>query len=215
MTTVPDIEGITIQDARDACADADLTLDTINVEYTLTEDVERGLIISASPAVGEPVEEKTEVKIVVSNGIGVRIEDFTAEGMTISKAEEYIASNYPLMKVTVVDEESSEPPGTIVRQEGLEPGTLFSPDLASNITLVYSRFPTVIIPDTILGMPINDAIAALEAMGVTARSSNRDPSNLTQEQIDALVWGVVVDSSPSAGSYYTQKDDNFVLLYYY
>ena len=37
----------------------------------------------------------------------------------------------------------------------------------------------------------------------------------TQEQIDALVWGVVVDSSPSAGSYYTQKDDNFVLLYYY
>lgn len=215
MTTVPDIEGMTIQDARDACADADLTLDTINVEYTLTEDVERGLIISASPAVGEPVEEKTEVKIVVSNGIGVRIEDFTAEGMTISKAEEYIASNYPLMKVTVVDEESSEPPGTIVRQEGLEPGTLFSPDLASNITLVYSRFPTVIIPDTILGMPINDAIAALEAMGVTARSSNRDPSNLTQEQIDALVWGVVVDSSPSAGSYYTQKDDNFVLLYYY
>ena len=215
MTTVPDIEGMTIQDARDACAEADLSLDTINVEYTLTEDVERGLIISASPAVGEPVEEKTEVKIVVSNGIGVRIEDFTAEGMTISKAEEYIASNYPLMKVTVVDEESSEPPGTIVRQEGLEPGTLFSPDLASNITLVYSRFPTVIIPDTILGMPINDAIAALEAMGVTARSSNRDPSNLTQEQIDALVWGVVVDSSPSAGSYYTQKDDNFVLLYYY
>ena len=38
---------------------------------------------------------------------------------------------------------------------------------------------------------------------------------VTQEQIDAQVWGVVVDSSPSAGSYYTQKDDNFVLLYYY
>ena len=215
MTNVPDIEGMTIQDARDACDEADLTLDTINVEYTLTEDVERGLIIDVDPDVGEPVEEKTEIKITVSNGIGVRIEDFTSGGMTISKAEEYIAENYKLMKVTAVEEESGQAPGTIIRQEGLEPGTLFSPDLASSITLVYSRFPTVTIPETILGMPINDAIATLEAMGVTARSSNRDPSGLTQEEIDNLTWGVVVASEPQLGSYYTQKDDNFVLLYYY
>ena len=37
----------------------------------------------------------------------------------------------------------------------------------------------------------------------------------TQEEIDNLTWGVVVASEPQPGSYYTQKDDNFVLLYYY
>lgn len=215
IVSVPDIEGMTIQDARDACAEADLALDTINVVYRLTEDVERGLIISVDPAVGDQVEENTEIKIVVSNGIGQRIEDFTSSGMTISKAEEYIAANYPLMKVTAVEEDSGEAPGTIIRQEGLEPGTLFSKDLASNITLVYSRFPTITIPEDIMGRPINDAIAELEAMGITVRSSNRDISGLPQEQIDELTFGVVIDSDPYIGSYYTQKDDNYVVLYYY
>jgi len=212
---VPDIEGMTIQAARDACDESQLVLDTINVEYTLTDDVERGLIISCTPSVGDEVEKNTEIKVVVSNGIGVRIEDFTASGMTISKAEEYIAANYKLMKVTAVEEDSGEPPGTIIRQEGLEPGTLFSPDLASNITLVYSRFPTVTIPEDIIGRPINDAIAELEAMGIVVRSSNRDISAMTQEEIEQLEFGVVIDSDPYIGYSYVQKDDNYVILYYY
>ena len=212
---VPDIEGMTIQAARDACDESQLVLDTINVEYTLTDDVERGLIISCTPAVGDEVEKNTEIKVVVSNGIGVRIEDFTANGMTISKAEEYIAANYKLMKVTAVEEDSGEAPGTIIRQEGLEPGTLFSPDLASNITLVYSRFPTVTIPEDIIGRPINDAIAELEAMGIVVRSSNRDISGMTQEEIEQLEFGVVIDSDPYIGYSYVQKDDNYVILYYY
>jgi len=177
--------------------------------------VERGLIISCTPSVGDEVEKNTEIKVVVSNGIGVRIEDFTASGMTISKAEEYIAANYKLMKVTAVEEDSGEPPGTIIRQEGLEPGTLFSPDLASNITLVYSRFPTVTIPEDIIGRPINDAIAELEAMGIVVRSSNRDISAMTQEEIEQLEFGVVIDSDPYIGYSYVQKDDNYVILYYY
>ncbi len=215
--SVPDIQGMTIQAARDACDEAQLVLDTINVEYTLTDDVERGLIISCTPSVGDEVEKNTEVKVVVSNGIGVRIEDFTASGMSISKAEEYIATNpnYKLMKVTAVEEDSGEPPGTIIRQEGLEPGTLFSPDLASNITLVYSRYPTVIIPDDIIGKPINDAISELEAMGIIVRSSNRDITMLPPEQIDQLQFGVVIDSDPYVGNSYVQKDDNYVILYYY
>ena len=212
---VPDIEGMTIQAARDACDESQLVLDTINVEYTLTDDVERGLIISCTPSVGDEVEKNTEIKVVVSNGIGVRIEDFTANGMTISKAEEYIAANYKLMKVTAVEEDSGEAPGTIIRQEGLEPGTLFSPDLASNITLVYSRFPTVTIPEDIIGRPINDAIAELEAMGIVVRSSNRDISGMTQEEIEQLEFGVVIDSDPYIGYSYVQKDDNYVILYYY
>lgn len=212
---VPDIEGMTIQEARDTLDEADLVLDTINVTYRLTEDVERGLIVSASPNVGDVVDRKTEVQITVSNGIGIHIEDFTASGMTISKAEEYIAENYKLMKVTAVEEDSGEPPGTIIRQEGLEPGTLFSPDLASNITLVYSRFPTITIPEDIIGRPINDAIAELEAMGIVVRSSNRDISSMSQEEIDELEFGVVIDSDPSIGYPYTQKDDNYVILYYY
>ncbi|MDO4413789.1 MAG: Stk1 family PASTA domain-containing Ser/Thr kinase [Erysipelotrichaceae bacterium] len=212
---IPDIEGMTIQQARDMCDESELVLDTINVEYTLTENVERGLIIGVTPSVGDEVEKNTEVKIIVSNGIGVRIEDFAASGMSISKAEEYIAENYKLMRVTAVEEDSGLPPGTIIRQEGLEPGTLFSTDLASNITLVYSRYPTVVIPDDIIGRPINDATAELEAMGIAVRTSNMDISGMTQEEIDQLQFGVVISSDPAVGTPYTQKDDNYVILYYY
>ena len=216
MVNIPEIEGMTIADARDACSEAGLVMAPIDVDdYQLTEDVERGLIVSVTPPSGEQVEEGTEIKIIVSSGIGVHIDDFTSNGMTISRAEEYIAEKYPLMKVTAVEEESSLSPGMIIRQEGLTPGTLFSPETASNIILVYARYPTVVIPEDIIGLPISDATAELEAMGITVRSSNRDISGMSQEEIDNLTFGVVIESDPSVGSSYTQRDDNYVVLYYY
>ena len=52
-------------------------------------------------------------------------------------------------------------------------------------------------------------------MGIVVRSSNRDISAMTQEEIDQLQFGVVIDSDPYIGYSYVQKDDNYVILYYY
>ena len=219
--TVPELRGLTIDQAKDTLQEYDLTLDTTSTAYTLTEDTESGLIISVEPAEDSEVEKGTVLKVTVSSGIGVMVEDYT--GMSIAEAEEAIKSAvdskgepvYENLTMNIIAEESDEDPGTVIRQEQLEAGTLFKPKSAGQITLVYAEYPTVEIPDDLIGQPINDAVAELEEMGVVVRTSNRDTTQMSQEELDNLDVGVVIDVEPETGSEYTQMEDNYVILYFY
>ena len=105
--------------------------------------------------------------------------------------------------------------GTVIRQELLEPGTMFNPGTSTTIRLVYSAWPTITIPDDLIDQSIEDAIAELEALNVKVVTSNLDFSGLSSEEIANLKTGVVISVEPEGGSEYTQRDDNYVILYYY
>ncbi len=219
---VPELTGLTIDQAKDTLQEYDLTLDTAATTYVLTEDTESGLIISVEPQEESEVEKGTVLTVTVSSGIGVRVQDYT--GMSIAEAEDAIKNAvdakgepvYDNLTLNVIAEESEDDdPGTVIRQEQLEAGTLFKPKSAGEITLVYSEYPTVEIPDDLYGKPINDAVAELEEMGLVVRTSNRDTTQMSQEELDNLDVGVVVDVEPETGSEYTQMEDNYVILYYY
>ena len=92
---------------------------------------------------------------------------------------------------------------------------MFNPNTAGEIRLIYARYPTIRIPDDINGMPVEEASALLESMGVEVFSSTLDTTGLSEEEIANLNTGVVIRSDPEAGSEYTQKDDTYVVLYYY
>ena len=221
---VPYLEGLNINEAKDACEESGLILDTSLTEYVLTDDTEKGIVVSSDPAAGTELEKNSTVTVTLSSGIGVYMEDFAAMNMTIGKAEEYINeavnntgnNKYDMIRLSVIEEPSDTvEPGHIIRQEGIAPGTLYNPEVSASLTLVYASYPTVTIPADIIGLPISDAVARLEAMGIVVRTSNRDISSMTQEQIDELQFGVVIDADPGVGNAYTQKEDNYVILYYY
>ncbi len=211
--TMPNITGMTIEEAADACNEAGITLDQEHITYELTTDTASGIIISSDPESGTSVNKDTTATITVSSGIGVKAEDYT--GQKITDVEKNLEDKYPYLKITAKEESSSEAPGTIIRQEQLEPGQLFDPSKAAQITLVYSAYPTVTIPTDIMGMDINSAAAELEGMGLEVRTSARDTTQMSQEEIDELTVGVVVECDPAAGTSFTQTDDNYVTLYYY
>ncbi len=223
MTSVPDLEGLNINEARDLCEEYGLELDTSMTGYVLTDDTEKGIVISSDPPAHTELEEESLVTVTLSSGIGVYMEDFAAMGMTIGKAEEYIANlissddnRYDMIRLSIVEEPSDTvPAGYIIRQEGIAPGTLYNPEVSAQLTLVYASYPTVTIPADIIGLPINEAAQRLEAMGIVVRTSNRDISGMSQEEIDKLQFGVVIDADPGVGNAYTQKEDNYVILYYY
>ncbi len=210
---VPQIIGKTLTDAKALCTDNSLVLDTSNVEYTLTENVEKGQIISCSPDVGEEVEKGSRVSVVVSSGIGVKVPNFA--GRKVSDVIREL-SEYSYLKVTTKEEESDTvAAGNVIRQELLEPDSMFNPNNVSEIVLVYASYPTITIPMEIIGMPVEDASSILEAMGVEVFSSTLDTTDLSEEEIASLNTGVVIRCDPDAGSEYTQKEDNYVVLYYY
>lgn len=212
--TVPDLNGMTIQDAQDALVKDHLVLDTENITYTLTKDLKKGQIISSEPEAGSTIDKNSTVTISVSSGIGVEVEDYT--GQNINTVEDAL-SQYTYLKVNAVSEKSDKKSGTILRQEQLEAGQLFDPEMAASITLVYSEYPTVTIPSDIIGKPIAEATAELEKLGIVVRTSNRDTTKMPQSEIDALKgkFGQVIESSPAAGTSYTQKENNYVTLYFY
>ena len=212
-TKVPSIQGMSLQDAEKALHKANLNIDESNISYELTEDIEQGIVISSSPEEGSEVGGDTPISLVVSSGIGVTCDDFV--GQNITDVKKQLNSQYPNLTVNAVSEDSMKTGGTILRQEKLQAGTLFDPSKPNEITLVYATYPTITIPDDIIGMDVQSAQRELEHMGAVVRTSNRDTTQMSQEELDSITPGVVISCDPAYGTSYTQKENNYITLYYY
>lgn len=212
-TKVPSIQGMSLQDAEKALHKANLNIDESNISYELTEDIKQGIVISSSPEEGSEVGGDTSISLVVSSGIGVTCDDFV--GQNITDVKKQLNSQYPNLTVNAVSEDSMKTGGTILRQEKLQAGTLFDPSKPNEITLVYATYPTITIPDDIIGMDVQSAQRELEHMGAVVRTSNRDTTQMSQEELDSITPGVVISCDPAYGTSYTQKENNYITLYYY
>ena len=212
-TKVPSIQGMSLQDAEKALHKANLNIDESNISYELTEDIEQGIVISSSPEEGSEVGGDTSISLIVSSGIGVTCDDFV--GQNITDVKKQLNSQYPNLTVNAVSEDSMKTGGTILRQEKLQAGTLFDPSKPNEITLVYATYPTITIPDDIIGMDVQSAQRELEHMGAVVRTSNRDTTQMSQEELDSITPGVVISCDPAYGTSYTQKENNYITLYYY
>ena len=219
---VPNIVGMTVTEAKDACTEVDLVLDTANVKYELTESTEKGKIIVSTPGVAEEVEKGTKVSVTVSSGIYAIADNFV--GQNINAVRESIESPSPenqekyrnlVVSISEVEPTEGVNPGDIVKQELLEPGTQYNPDNKTDIRLVYASYPTIIIPNDLGGRPIDEAVSILEGMGVRVLTSNLDYNGLPEEQIENLNFGVVIKTDPDIGQEYTQREDNYVTIFFY
>lgn len=219
---MPDLLGKSITEAKDLCSEVNLVLDTSNVTYTLTDTTSKGQIIESSPEAGSEIEKGSKVTVVVSSGIAEVADDYV--GWNITDATQDIASKknsngiekYKNTKVTTVEENSdTAKAGEVIRQELLEAGTRFNPDNTTEIRLVYASYPTIVIPGNLEGMTIEEAEQVLQELGANVLASNLDTSSLSETEIANLQTGVVIKTEPELGSEYTQREDNYVILYYY
>ena len=222
IAVVPDLLGRSITEAKDLCIEANLVLDTSNITYTLTDTTSKGQIIETDPVSGTEIEKESRIKVTVSSGIAEVADNYI--GWNITDATSDIASKknsngiekYKNTKVTTVEETSeNSTPGEVIKQELLEPGTRFNPDNTTEIRLVYASYPTIVIPGNLEGMSIEEAEKVLQDMGAMVLASNLDTTNLTPEEIENLQTGVVIKTDPELGSEYTQREDNYIILYYY
>ncbi len=222
ISVVPDLLGKSITEAKDLCSEVNLVLDTSNVTYTLTDTTSKGQIIESIPAAGEEIEKGSKVTVVVSSGIAEVADDYV--GWNITDATQDISNKknsngiekYKNTKVTTVEEYSeTAKAGEVIRQELLEAGTRFNPDNTTEIRLVYASYPTIVIPGNLEGMTIEEAEQVLQELGANVLASNLDTSSLSETEIANLQTGVVIKTEPELGSEYTQREDNYVILYYY
>lgn len=210
---VPSVIGLDITEAKQLLEENSLVLDVDNIEYELTDNIEKGKIISMDPVDDTEVEKGKVINVKVSSGIAVKIDNYVGKNINEVKKE---LEKYPNLKIELVEEESEDyKGGTIMRQELLEAGSRFNQDVVTNIRLVYSAYKTIIIPSNIIGMKIDDATKLLKNMGAEVMLSVLDTSNLSEESKKELDYGVVIQTNPAANTSYKQEDGSNVVLYYY
>lgn len=103
---VPDLSGLTYDEATHKLQDLGLKLGQVTQEYS--SDVENGSVISQSVSAGSNAEPGTSVDLVVSQGAEPRIEHrFTlvSQAMTWDEAEQYCENNGGYLAVIHSDEE--------------------------------------------------------------------------------------------------------------
>lgn len=208
--TVPNVSNMDVAQATAALQEQDLEVDQDDITYQLSKDSIEGVVIGTEPASSSEVERHSKVKLIVSSGVGQEMPNYVGKNIDDVKAS--LPSAIHLIEK---EEQSDKKPGTIIRQEGVAAGELYDTAGETDLTLYYVPYIKVTIPADIIGKPIEDATAQLEAMGVTVVRAHRDTSALPQSEIDKIKVGTVIETIPAAGSEYTQKKDSYVTLYFY
>lgn len=78
--------------------------------------------------------------------------------------------------------------------------------IASNIELVLPN---------LIGSDVDSARATLEDQGVVVNLVQRSTEGMSEEELESISYGVVLEMTPNQGSYYIQHEDASVTLYYY
>ena len=210
MVTVPELKNLTVQEAKDLLALNNLEVDDSHITWTLSDNIEKDLIISSVPEEGEKVESGTKVKLTVSSGIYSILGDYT--GMHYTKArDELTALNF---KVRLVPAESDEEPGTVIEQS-LPAKSKYDASKNNEITLKYSLESAVLLPYDLYGKPLSEAAAYFRNNDVEYEFSKQNKDFFTEEEILDAPSGTVVRTMPELGSTYLKSTDEKVIVYYY
>ena len=210
-TTIPNIQGLTLVEASDHLDKNGLNIDYSKVERVLTADVEEGKIIHTIPEEGTTVERGSRIKVIVSDGIYDVFKDY--RGRNVNEVVGELENTNLIIQTRAV--ESEETPGTIISQEGINPGDKFHPESNTTVTFTYAQHLSGIIPFETIGRPVEEVVAEFEALGFIVRLHQEDASYFTKEERDLYAQGAVMRIYPEEGSAYTQEDNNAIDIYYY
>ena len=209
---VPDVTNYESEDARKVMESYSLKVESI--VYEATENIEKGRVIRISPKEGTEVLENATITLYVSSGKFYNVDDYT--GKSIDDVKPKLEGDGFTVTVNIV-EDSSRKPGAIISQD-VDPGTVLDPKQKREITFTVASAVTIQIPESLMGMAVSDAEKFLKDKGITVKLTQlpieQNPINPETETY-TYKTGVVVEISPNAGTYFTQKEGAYIELKYY
>ncbi len=181
---VPDVVGLTLEEASEVLASAELTVGPIT-ERT-SDEYEAGLVIEQSPEEGDEAPEGSEVSLVISLGPDVsEVPDLV--GMTESDALRVVRQAG--FEIDIQREYNSDVPDGQVFRQAPEAGEMAPPETV--ITIVVSRGTQLVRVPDVVGKSRADATSELQDAGFRV--------NATEEFSDTVAKDRVISQSPEGG----------------
>lgn len=182
LVQVPDV-------VRRPQAEAVATLRQANlrpqVKRQASDEVPAGRVISQNPSAGQEVAVNTRVTLVVSSG-KQQVEVPNVVGMSVDNAVSAIQGRD--LKENVVEVDSTQPKGTVVRQD---PGSGEKVDKGATVTIQVAKGVQQVSVPNVVGNDITKARSVLEDSGFTVTTvsgASNDPQ------------GTVIGQNPGANS---------------
>jgi len=181
---VPSVVGLTLEEASEVLAEADLTVGPI--EERTSDEYEAGLVIEQSPEEGSDAPEGSEVMLVISLGPDVsEVPDLV--GMTESDALRIVRQAG--FEIDIQREYNSDVPDGQVFRQSPEAGEMAPPETV--ITIVVSRGTQLVRVPDVVGKSRGDATSELQDAGFKV--------NVTDEFSDTVAKNRVISQSPEGG----------------
>ena len=211
MTTVPNVIGLTILEAKDRLSDYNLVLDDSHTTYELSEDMQKDKIISIYPKSGDEVEINTKIKAVVSEGICSILDNYVGKDYKEAK-KDLESKKFKVRTSSVVNKDVKA--GTVVSQSKLE-GTKYNPEINNDITLTYAVDENITIDLAIKGESLDVAKQYFETNDMKYNFVSVNKSEFSEEELSDGKPNTVIKTNPELGSSYEIGSDVEIIVYYF
>lgn len=211
--TVPDVSNMSVSEAQIALEEAGLEFDASKTTYEVTDDIERGMVISSVPAAESTVERGSKVRLIVSNGMYIVIEDYRGRDATEVEAL-FSGTKIEVRREYDFDEEIE--PGQVISQRGLSAGDKVDPMKTYDLVIVIAKPNEIRIPADIIGWSITDAVSYFTEQGFEVEPIILSKEGMTAEELDNKGYYRVVDIYPKPnGLFIQQTEESKIKIYYY
>lgn len=180
---MPELTGLTQEEAQNALEANHLALDDITYQYS--GRVAKGKVISQSVDSWEEVRKRTKVNLVVSKGAQVVVPDIV--GLTEEEARKAVREKG--LKIALQNEVYSDvyEAGVVIRQS---PASRNKVDEGTEVKYTLSKGKEQVTVPNVAGMAAEEAAAALESAGLscesaTEASSSVQSGNVIRQSVEA------------------------------
>lgn len=210
---VPDVQGVNQRDAQQTLKLSGFDASNIKIKEALSDDVEKGKVISISPEIGSDAKKGTSFTLTISKGIYFVVDDYINQLYEDVKAQ--LEKENANLEVKVeysyaVDKKA----GYIIEQKGHVKGDKLDPDEKESITFVVTAKPTKVL-ENMIGRNVEEVQDELQKEGFVVVTSTLSTSELSEEELAEIKHNVVIQTDPKEGTKYTQEGEEYIMLYYY
>lgn len=200
---MPSIVELSQQEAEEILQDNNFN--NFVFKEVISDSVDAGYVISANYESGSLIKSNSRVVVEVSKGPSYLIKDYTGQYLA-DVEQEFLNEGVHIEIEYEYSNAADTNPGIILEQRHLKPGDRIDPDSEESIYFIVSQYPTIVIPEDIVGMNVDDAKDQLNELGIAV---------VTRKMDSGMGSGIVVMTDPATGTTYTQEgSDSVVTLYY-
>ncbi|OJG73551.1 serine/threonine protein kinase [Enterococcus quebecensis] len=201
---IPNVEGKSEADARRILEDAGLKVKNATKEIP-DDSIEEGKVVKTDPSVDSTVKKNREVELYISSGNKkIKLDDYA--GQNYKDAIESLGKyGFKESQIKITRETSLKVDEDKVISQTPKKGEEVDPK-SDEITLVVSGGPEDVYLDNYAGYSYENAVAALEALGIKENQISR-----SDEESDTVDPGVVIGQTPGAGSSINPKTGKITL----